>query len=252
MKMKFLLSLMTMLAAALLASGCSQQSASQQMTGQQMVGQQVAQAAPPTAEEETVETIVETVVDCSKCPPKRKPVTPPPAKKKCWHGRNSKGQCNPRPGGSKPSTRPVCPKVDCSAQTARLQQQIRRLQEQLRNRNRNRQSGQAQQAKRCWHGRNSKGQCNPRPGMNRSSNRRAQPPRRSQPPRQQQQKRCWHGRNAKGQCNPDPRMRKPTTPQTTRPNKPTTPAPSIPPVKAKGNYKGPVTIDSGVMMPYQQ
>ncbi len=58
--------------------------------------------------------------------------------------------------------------------------------------------------RRCWHGRNTKGQCNPAPQQNTY-----RPPVNTtyQPPATNNQtttRHCWHGRNTNGQCNPAP------------------------------------------------
>lgn len=181
--------------AALMVSGCSQQ----------MVGQQAAQASVAV----TQEPVVKTIVDCSKC---AKPTPKPrPTVKKCWHGRNAKGQCNPAPRMRMAPPPKAAPKI---VPRPVVQQPLPK-------------------AKQCWHGRNAKGQCKPRPRMNVAPS-----------------KRCWHGRNAKGQCNPGPRMN--TVPRQVRP---VVPAPkyqqmATPKFTPKGNYRGAIKID-GVMQQYQ-
>ena len=51
------------------------------------------------------------------------------------------------------------------------------------------------------------------------------------------QKRCWHGVNAQGECNPSPEQQRP--------------APVMPKVKAKGNYRGAVQIDNNALQQYR-
>lgn len=156
---------------ALMVSGCSQQ----------MVGQQATQASVAV----TQEPVVKTIVDCSKC---AKPTPKPrPTVKKCWHGRNAKGQCNPAPRMRVAPPPKVAPKI---VPRPVVQQPLPK-------------------AKQCWHGRNAKGQCNPRPRTNVT-------PRQVRP------------------VVPAPKYQQMATPKFT----------------PKGNYRGAIKID-GVMQQYQ-
>ncbi|MEZ5535829.1 MAG: hypothetical protein R3F02_09400 [Thiolinea sp.] len=181
MKIKTQLTLAAVITAGLLASGCSQQ----------MVAQQSAEAAPVVQE-----PVVKTIVDCSKC---AKPTPKPrPAAKKCWHGRNAKGQCNPAPR-MRMAPRTEAPVVPQVAPRTVVQQPIPR-------------------AKRCWHGRNAKGQCNPRPRMN----------------------------VVQRPVAPMPNYQQMATPKA-QPNYQQMATPKIQP---KGNFRGAIEID-GVMQQYQ-
>lgn len=211
MKIKTQLTLAAVITTGLLASGCSQQ----------MVGQQAAEAAAPVVQE----PIVKTVVDCSKC---AKPTPRPrPSAKKCWHGRNAKGQCNPDPRKRVAPRRvaPVqAPVVVPRVAPTRVVQQPRPV------------------MKRCWHGRNAKGQCNPRPRMSVAT---------------RQSQRCWHGRNAQGQCNPGPNrvqhraMPAPDYQRMATPKaQPNYQQMATPKIQPKGDFRGAIKID-GVMQQYR-
>lgn len=185
MKIKSQLTLAAVITAGLLASGCSQQ----------MVAQQAVAVEP------TPETVVKTIVDCSKCAkptPKPRPVVKQrPAAKRCWHDRNAKGQCNPDPR-KRVAPRPAPAAPTPVAVPRPVVQQPRPA------------------MKRCWHGRNAKGQCNPRPGM-------VQRP-----------------------VAPAPNYRQMATPKA-QPNYQQMATPKIQP---KGNFRGAIAID-GVMQQYR-
>lgn len=209
MKIKTQLTLAATIAAGMLASGCSQ------MSGQQMAGQQVAQSAPSV--EETVETEVQTIVDCSKCgdvAPKPAPAPRPVPK--------PQPKPQPKPsGGQWTHTHPAVPGCTDSI----------RHTHKYDNKNHKHKYG-------CTSG----SPQTPRPQV--------------QPPQQPNNKKCWHGRNAEGQCNPRPGSTRPVQPQPpVQPRPPVQPKPPqvvVPPVKAKGNFRGPVPIDQGVMQQYGQ
>lgn len=180
MKIKTQLTLASIIAAGLLASGCSQQMVAQQAT--QSVVEPIVEPMPEP------ETIVKTIVDCSSCnqpAPVVKP-QPRPVAKKCWHGRNAQGECNPAPRAKQPVYQPrPAPK--------------------------------------------------PAPVV----------------------KQCWHGRNAQGECNPAPRAKQPVYQPRPVPVQKPMPTyqqpvqPVMPKVKAKGTYRGPISIDQRLINQYQ-
>ncbi len=151
--MKTQLTLASVIAAGLLASGCSQQ----------MVAQQAVAEPQP---------VVKTVVDCSKCG-KPTPVKPKPAANNKWahthpaipgctdskthtHKYNNRNHSHkysckkaaPRPA---PKPAPVVPESAPVSKPAPVRHVV----------------PTPRPMKRCWHGRNAQGQCNPKPNVRR-------------------------------------------------------------------------------------
>ncbi len=196
MKIKTQLTLAAVIAAGMLASGCSQQ----------MAGQHVAQAAPVVVDPvvdtsgSTVEETVQTIVDCSKCAQPKPVPTPRPVVRPTPRPKpKPKPVQQRRPVGQWGHTHPAIP--GCTNSVTHTHKYT--------NPNHKHRYG-------CTGGKRP-ARPTPRPAVR-----------------------------------PTPRPRPPAP--VVRPQVPVKPAPVVvvPQVKAKGTYRGPITIDSGVMQQYRQ